>query len=102
MTDGLTDRIDRCEELPVDDFAETLGRIRKLAEAKDQRDDATAVCIRIQALPDACTGRDGRGLRLQRLVAGLSPVPGCGDGHLGGSNRLLCHLMQEVVETRRH
>ena len=59
MTDGLTDRIDRCEELPVDDFAETLGRIRKLAEAKDQRDDATAVCIRIQALPDAMHRQQG-------------------------------------------
>lgn len=59
MTDGLTDRIDRCEELPVDDFAETLGRIRKLAEAKDQRDDATAVCIRVSALPDAMHRQQG-------------------------------------------
>ena len=59
MTDGLTDRIGRCEELPVDDFSQTLGRIRNLSEAKDQRDDATAVCIRIHALPDLTHRQQG-------------------------------------------
>ena len=53
MTDGLTDRIDRRQNSPLGDFSAMLCLIQELAESSERRDDATAVCVRIRALPDA-------------------------------------------------
>ncbi len=53
LTDGLTDRIDHRTDLPLGSFTEMKEFIQDLIWSKERRDDATAICIRIQAFPDA-------------------------------------------------
>ena len=51
MTDGLTEQIGLQTDLPFERFAAMVKFIEALAESPQRRDDATAFCIRIKALP---------------------------------------------------
>jgi len=59
MTDGLTDLLDEQTILPLDRYPEMVRRLRALSESKDRRDDATAVCIHVRALPQSPVRQDG-------------------------------------------
>ena len=53
MTDGLSDMISKQEkqELPHA-FSDTLAELRRMAESSARRDDATAVCILLNSMPE--------------------------------------------------
>lgn len=59
MTDGLTDQLDRSSELPLNQYAEMVALLRALSESKGGKDDATAVCIHVNALPQSTVRQDG-------------------------------------------
>ena len=52
LTDGLTDRIGLQTDLPFDRFNAMVKYIETLARAPERRDDATAICIKVKALPE--------------------------------------------------
>jgi PAS domain S-box-containing protein len=59
MTDGLTDLLDEPATLPLDRYPEMVKRLQVLSETKNRRDDATAVCIHVRALPQSLIRQDG-------------------------------------------
>ena len=59
MTDGLTDQLALQTARPLDRFHEMVGLLRTLAESEGCRDDSTAVCIRVRALPQTLFCQDG-------------------------------------------
>jgi len=59
MTDGLSDLMLRQTQLPLEKFSETVGLLKKLSEAENCRDDATAVCIHVRAMPQSIVREDG-------------------------------------------
>ena len=59
MTDGLTDLLDRQNGPELDRYSAMVQRLRRMAEAPDRHDDATAVCIHVSALPQSSVRQDG-------------------------------------------
>ena len=60
MTDGLADRLEqRTEKPPLDRYPEMVGLLRTLTESENLRDDATAVCIHVRALPQSLVRQSG-------------------------------------------
>jgi len=59
LTDGLADLLAGRQELPVDDFPAMVSVLRQLATDQDCRDDATAVCLQVKALPQALIRESG-------------------------------------------
>ena len=59
MTDGLTDRIGRRMDLPLHNYLEMVSFVQALTVGPDQRDDATAICIFIRAIPNLLLRRQG-------------------------------------------
>lgn len=82
LTDGLSYLLEQRIQLPLDQYVEMVGLLRTLSESETRRDDATAVCIRVNSLPDSSGRTDGwpRVLRLngygdyQRLKGELAKV----------------------------
>jgi hypothetical protein len=59
MTDGLTDLLERQTELSLDRYPEMVCLLHQMAQLTNRRDDATAVCIHIRALPQSPVRQDG-------------------------------------------
>ena len=59
MTDGLANPLEEKTELPLERYPEMVGLLRSLSEAEDRRDDATALCIHVSALPQSVVRQDG-------------------------------------------
>ena len=59
MTDGLSDQLERCAELPLQHYLDMTGLLEKLSGADDLRDDATAICIHVRSLPQSLVPQDG-------------------------------------------
>jgi len=59
MTDGLTDLIGERTELPLDRYPTMVAELKSLSESTECRDDATAVCIQVKALPQSLICLDG-------------------------------------------
>ncbi len=59
ITDGLSDLLERQSELLLDQYPEMVGLLRKMAQLPNRRDDATAVCIHVRALPQSPVRQDG-------------------------------------------
>jgi PAS domain S-box-containing protein len=59
MTDGLTDLLDRQKDLALERYSETVDQLRGMADAPHRRDDATAICIHVTALPQSSVRQDG-------------------------------------------
>ena len=59
MTDGLTDLIGERTELPLDRYPAMLGELKTLSVSTECRDDATAICVRVKALPQTMIRQDG-------------------------------------------
>jgi PAS domain S-box-containing protein len=59
MTDGLTDLMQRMTNLPLNRHSAMLDLLCTLSESQERRDDATAVCIHVRALPQALVRQDG-------------------------------------------
>jgi len=59
MTDGLSDFLGEQLNQPLALFPEMVSLLRDLSEAETRRDDATAVCIQVRALPQPLTGQYG-------------------------------------------
>ena len=59
LTDGLSYLLDPRIQLPLDRYVEMVGLLRTLSESETRRDDATAVCIRVNSLPDSSERTDG-------------------------------------------
>ena len=59
LTDGLADLLAGRQDLPVDDFPAMLSVLRQLATDQDCRDDATAVCVQVKALPQSLIRESG-------------------------------------------
>ncbi len=54
-TDGLTERMNSQERLPLGDWAEMQKMLRRMIHVWDSRDDATTVCLKIESFPtSAC------------------------------------------------
>jgi len=49
MTDGLADIIERFPELPLESFHDMVAFLQNLSHADECRDDATALCLHVQA-----------------------------------------------------
>ena len=59
LSDGLTDLLPASSDLPLGDFPAMLKLMAELAHSDRRRDDATAVCIRIRALPSSTAVTEG-------------------------------------------
>jgi PAS domain S-box-containing protein len=59
LTDGLTDLLSGSNDLPLAEFPAMLNLLAELSQADRRRDDATAICIRIRALPSAAASSEG-------------------------------------------
>jgi PAS domain S-box-containing protein len=59
MTDGLTDQLDKTQELPLAQYQRLVERLREMAVSPECKDDATAICIHIRALPQSMVRQDG-------------------------------------------
>ena len=59
MTDGLSDLIRDQLQLPLENFSDTVELLKILSEAENCRDDATAVCVHVRALPRSLVREDG-------------------------------------------
>ena len=59
LTDGLSYLLEQRIQLPLDQYVEMVGLLRTLSESETRRDDATAVCIRVNSLPDSSERTDG-------------------------------------------
>ena len=59
LTDGLSYLLEQRIQLPLDRYVEMVGLLRTLSESETRRDDATAVCIRVNSLPDSSGRTDG-------------------------------------------
>ena len=59
LTDGLSYLLEQRIQLPLDRYVEMVGLLRTLSESETRRDDATAVCIRVNSLPDSSERTDG-------------------------------------------
>ena len=53
MTHGLADLLEGGSDLPLERYQEMVGLMRLLTESESRRDDATAVCIQVRALPQS-------------------------------------------------
>lgn len=51
MTDGLSDLLERQAEPPFETFDDMVALLGELSASRERRDDATAVCIRVESLP---------------------------------------------------
>ena len=59
LTDGLADLVNGREDIPVADYPSMLDCLRRLSSDTTCRDDATAVCLRVNALPQVLLRQDG-------------------------------------------
>jgi PAS domain S-box-containing protein len=59
LTDGLADLVNGRQDIPVDDFSAMLEWLTRLSSDPTCRDDATAVCLRVKALPQVLMRQDG-------------------------------------------
>jgi PAS domain S-box-containing protein len=59
LTDGLADLVNSRQDLPVNDFPVMVEWLKRLSTDSSCRDDATAVCLRVKALPQALMQQDG-------------------------------------------
>ncbi len=59
LTDGLAELLNGKPDIPITDYPAMLSLLRQLAEDKNCRDDATAVCLRIKSLPQALAHESG-------------------------------------------
>jgi PAS domain S-box-containing protein len=59
LTDGLADLMSGKTDIPITDYPAMLSFLRQLAEDKECRDDATAVCLQIKSLPQALACETG-------------------------------------------
>jgi PAS domain S-box-containing protein len=59
MTDGLTAMLKEHTDPPLENFPSMVGLLRNLSESENRRDDVTAVCIHIRALPHSVLHHDG-------------------------------------------
>lgn len=59
MTDGLTDLLDDQTKLPLERYPKMVKQLRALSDSKERRDDATAICIHVRALPQSPVRQDG-------------------------------------------
>lgn len=50
MTDGLSDIIQQCGDLPLESFPDMVTILKDLSQSAECHDDATAVCIHIKSL----------------------------------------------------
>lgn len=66
LTDGLSYLLEQRIQLPLDRYVEMVGLLRTLSESETRRDDATAVCIRVNSLPDS-SGRTDSWPKIFRL-----------------------------------
>lgn len=59
MTDGLTELLQGRTKLPLNRHSAMLDLLCTLSESQERRDEATAVCIHVRALPQALARQDG-------------------------------------------
>ena len=59
VTHGLAGLLEGRANLPLERYAEMVDMLRVLSEGNDRRDDATAVCIHVRALPQSTVRSDG-------------------------------------------
>ena len=59
MTDGLSHLLGSGAAQPLDRYPEMVRLLQELSQSAECRDDATAVCIRVRALPQSSVGQDG-------------------------------------------
>lgn len=59
MTDGLTDLMEGKEEFPLSQYPEMVAILRNLSKTELRRDDATALCVHVKALPQPLIRQDG-------------------------------------------
>jgi PAS domain S-box-containing protein len=66
MTDGLSNQLRDWAALPLSQYPLMVEQLQLKANSVDRKDDATAICIRIRALPQSMVRQDGwpRTLRL--------------------------------------
>ena len=59
MTDGLSHLLGKGTTPPLDRYPSMVRLLQELSQSSDRRDDATAVCIRVRALPQSAVCQDG-------------------------------------------
>ena len=59
LTDGLADLVNGRQDIPVNDYPAMLEWLDRLSVDSTCRDDATAVCLRVKALPQVLMRQDG-------------------------------------------
>lgn len=59
VTDGMNRLLLEQTELPFDRFSDMVGLLNQLTENEKLQDDATALCIRVAALPQSAVRQDG-------------------------------------------
>ena len=59
LTDGLADLVNGRQDIPVANYSFMLECLKQLATDSSCRDDATAVCLRVKALPQLLMRQDG-------------------------------------------
>lgn len=59
LTDGLADRLERSQDLPLENYRDMVELLQRLAVDELRRDDATAICLHVRALPMEMVRKDG-------------------------------------------
>ncbi|MHC1760088.1 MAG: response regulator [Negativicutes bacterium] len=59
MTDGLSDGLELQTALPLGRYPEMVGLLQTLSKSDGRRDDASAICIHVCALPKLLVRQDG-------------------------------------------
>ena len=59
MTKGLVEQLEEKQDLPLEQYPEMIGRFRALADSGVLKNDATAVCVHVKAMPRPLVRQDG-------------------------------------------
>ncbi len=59
LTDGLAEKLNICEDMPINDYSAMIELLGQLSEQPDCRDDATAICLQVMALPQQLVPKNG-------------------------------------------
>jgi len=59
MTNGLTDQLGEWTTLPLSQYTQMVELLRKIGNSTGRKDDATAICLHIRALPHSLVRQDG-------------------------------------------
>ena len=59
MTDGLSDLLGGRDDLPINQYPTMVKMLQNMSKSAECRDDATAICIQVRALPRSLVRQDG-------------------------------------------